>query len=87
MLKKLVQGKARTLSLSLSLSGTSTFTTGVGAGEMWVTGRGVVDWVEQAESGLMSKKVSPVNDAYIVLALALESGLGLHCGGRRRYCH
>ena len=70
VLRKLVQGKARTL--SMSLSGTSAFTTGVGAGEMWVTGRGVVDWVEQTESGLVSEKMGPDNDAYQFLALALE---------------
>lgn len=88
MLRKLVQRKTRTLSLSLSLSlsGTLTFTTGVEAGETWITDRGVVDWVAKAESELMSKKMSPDSDAYIVPALALELGLGLHCGGQRRYC-
>jgi len=48
------------------------FTTGVETGGVWVAGRGIVDWVAKAESGLASEKMNPDNDAYIVLALALE---------------
>jgi hypothetical protein len=82
-----VQGKGRTLFLSMPLSGNSAFTMDVRAGEVWVTSRGIVDWVAKAGSGLVSGEMGPSNDAYVVLALALEQGLGLHYGGQRRYCH
>jgi hypothetical protein len=70
----------------MSLGGNSALTTDIGAGGIWVTSRGIVDWMAKAGSGLVSEKMGPGDDAYIVLALALEQGLGLHCGGQRRYC-
>jgi hypothetical protein len=70
----------------MPLSGNSAFITDVGAGEIWVTSRETVDWVAKAGSGLVSGEMGPGNDAYIVLALALEQGLGLRCGGQRGYC-
>jgi hypothetical protein len=40
----------------MSLSGNSAFIADVGAGEIWVTSRVIVDWVAKAGSGLGSER-------------------------------